>query len=191
VQNSSQNFTNSKKSSAPQPAGNAGLAPAPPPVPAPRPRSPRLQVYNTRPVVYYRDRYDPLFWWWLMDQSRPVRAQWVYHHYSDADPQRITALQQADPALDTEVEALKSQQIPVNSEFAPDGLPAEEMYRDPPDPPVEGDRLPDADSIPEFSQVSNFAPRPSTGGGSWLVLLACSTFMGWLIFFKRWKTASA
>jgi hypothetical protein len=132
-----------------------------------------------------------------MDQARPVRAQWVYHHYSDADPQRIAALQQADPALAGAVDALKSQQVPVNSGFIPAGLPPGEMYRDE-DTPAEVTGLTTSilaeeswDPPPNPTPANHYTAPGSTKGPSWLVLIASSAFMVWLIFFKRWKTATA
>src|SRR6185436_1237822 len=48
--------------------------------------------YYSRPMVTYRDPYNSLFWWWLLDRSLDDRAYWAYHHRYDMDPARYRAL---------------------------------------------------------------------------------------------------
>jgi hypothetical protein len=133
--------------------------------------------YYSRPVVIYRDPYNSLFWWWLMDRSLDDRASWAYHHRYDMDPARYQALVANDQQLETRVEQLEAQQAPRDPNYAPPGVDRDLMYSD-----------------RHVEQA--YSNRPTTSGvvAFWLLAvptaLAVSGFFIWLIWFKRWQTAT-
>jgi len=133
--------------------------------------------YWSRPVVIYHDPYSSLFWWWLLDRSLDDRAWWAYNHRYDMDPARYDALLAADQQLQARVEALEAQQTPRDPAYTPSGLDRDLMYSD---------------------QYVNrtYSSRPTMAGivVFWLlgiptVLAICVGFI-WLVWFKRWQTAS-
>jgi hypothetical protein len=133
--------------------------------------------YRSRPTVIYRDPYDSLFWWWLLDRSLEDRAYWAYHHRYDMDPARYQALVATDSQLEARVEQLEAQQAPRERNYAPAGLDRDLMYSD-------------------RYVAHTYSNRP-TGVGVvtfWVLAiplaLAVSAFFIWLIWFKRWQTAT-
>jgi len=133
--------------------------------------------YWTRPWVTYSDPYNSLFWWWLLDRTFEERAWWAYHHRYDMDPLRYQALLAHDRQLDQRIAELESQQVARDPNYVPPGLDRDLMYSD---------------------QYVNrqYSNRPTHGGtvafwvlGVPLALGACAFFI-WLIWFKRWQTAS-
>ena len=86
--------------------------------------------YSSRPVVIYRDPYNSLFWWWLLDRSLDDRAWWAYHHRYDMDPARYQALVASDQQLETRVEQLEAQQAPRDPNYTPPGVDRDLMYSD-------------------------------------------------------------
>jgi hypothetical protein len=133
--------------------------------------------YISRPVVIYRDPYNSLFWWWLLDRSLDDRAWWAYHHRYDMDPARYQALVAQDQQLETRVEQLEAQQAPRDPNYTPPGVDRDLMYSD------------------RYVQQT-YSNRPTISGaiGFWLLAvptaLAVSGFFIWLIWFKRWQTAA-
>ncbi len=156
----------------------------------PRRTWPQFSSYASRPATSFRDSYSPLFWWWLLDQSRPVRANWYYNHQSTMDPTRQSALMAADPQLQQEVSQLAAAGTPVNPAYTPPGIEPAAMMAEKEDlddttstpllPAMPADPQPDFHSAPEGSS-----------GPFWLALLGGGGFVTWLVFFKRWQTASA
>jgi hypothetical protein len=133
--------------------------------------------YYSRPVVVYHDPYNSLFWWWLMDRSLDDRASWAYHHRYDMDPARYQALVANDQQLQARVEQLESQQAPREPNYAPPGVDQDLMYSD------------------RYVERS-YSNRPTPAGAIAFWLLAVPTALGvsgffiWLIWFKRWQTAT-
>ena len=133
--------------------------------------------YWSRPVVVYHDPYSSLFWWWLLDRSLDDRAWWAYHHRYDMDPARYQALMANDQQLEARVEALESQQAPRDPNYTPAGLDRDLMYSD-------------------HYVGRAYTNRPTTLGvvAFWLLgiptaLAVCVGFI-WLVWFKRWQTAT-
>ena len=200
-QSSKRDFTQYKDSQNPRPATPAGGSGSynvqPPPVPSSSGWSrtttyiPTRQViitrpvriygvfnpYYTRPWIVYNDPYSSLFWWWLLDRSLDDRAWWAYHHRYDMDPARYDALLAADQQLSARVADLEAQQAARDPSYTPPGLDRDLMYSD--------------------HYVSNsYSNRPTflgvaafriliIGGGAAL----CFTLI-WLIWIKRWQTAT-
>jgi hypothetical protein len=116
--------------------------------------------------VTYNDPYNSLFWWWLLDRSLDDRAWWAYHHRYDMDPARYQALIATDQQLEARV-----------PNYAPAGLDRDLMYSD--------------------QYVSRaYSNRPTMLGviAFWVLgvptALAFVGFFIWLIWFKRWQTAT-
>ena len=142
-----------------------------------------VRVYNvfnpywSRPVVIYRDPYNSLFWWWLLDRSLDDRAWWAYHHRYDMDPARYQALVTQDQQLEARVEQLEAQQAPRDPTYTPPGVDRDLMYSD------------------HYVQRA-YGNRPTSLGvvAFWLLAvptaLAVCGFLIWLIWFKRWQTAA-
>ena len=201
-------FTRFKERQAPPPTLPAGgREPAadgesyrvqPPPIPAPGGGSYRarsyvpdpdaiatrsVRVYNvfnpysSRPWVTYNDPYNSLFWWWLLDRSLDDRASWAYHHRHDMDPARYQALIATDQQLEARVQQLESEQAPRDPSYAPAGLDRDLMYSD------------------QYVKRA-YSNRPTTAGviAFWVLAiptaLAVTGFFIWLIWFKRWQTAT-
>jgi hypothetical protein len=142
-----------------------------------------VRIYNvfnpywSRPVVIYRDPYNSLFWWWLLDRSLDDRAWWAYHHRYDMDPARYQALVAQDQQLEARVQQLEAQQTPRDPNYTPPGVDQDLMYTD--------------------RHVERaYSNRPTTAGviAFWLLAvplaLGVSGFFIWLIWFKRWQTAA-
>ena len=133
--------------------------------------------YAARPVVIYRDPYNSLFWWWLLDRSLDDRAWWAYHHRYDMDPARYQALVAQDQQLEARVEQLEAQQTPRDPNYTPPGVDRDLMYSD------------------RYVEQT-YSNRPTTMGvvAFWVLAiptaLAVSGFFIWLIWFKRWQTAT-
>ena len=133
--------------------------------------------YYSRPMVIYQDPYNSLFWWWLLDRSIDDRAWWAYHHRYDMDPARYQALVAHDQQLETRVEQLEAQQAPRDPSYVPPGVDRDLMYSD------------------HYVQQS-YSNRPTASGAFAFWLLAVPTalcvtgFFIWLIWFKRWQTAT-
>ena len=142
-----------------------------------------VRIYNvfnpywTRPVVIYHDPYNSFFWWWLLDRSLDDRAWWAYHHRYDMDPARYQALVANDQQLEARVEQLEAQQAPRNPNYVPTGLDQDLMYSD-------------------QYVTRTYSNRPTTQGviAFWVLAiptaLGVSAFFIWLIWFKRWQTAT-
>ena len=133
--------------------------------------------YWSRPVVIYRDPYNSLFWWWLLDRSIDDRAWWAYHHRYDMDPARYQALVAQDQQLEARVQQLEAQQSPRDPNYAPPGVDQDLMYSD--------------------RHVERaYSNRPTTAGvvAFWVLAvplaLGVSGFFIWLIWFKRWQPAT-
>ena len=142
----------------------------------------RLQSYFapywSRPVVIYQDNYNSYFWWWLLDQSLENRALWAYHHRADMDDARYRELVYQDLALENRVMELEQRQLPRDPNYVPTGMDRDLMYTD------------------NFVNRS-YLTRPTTAGrvGFFVLLVPVVAGMGWfltwLVFFKRWQTATA
>jgi hypothetical protein len=134
--------------------------------------------YSSRPWVTYHDPYNSLFWWWLLDRSIDDRAWWAYHHRYDMDPARYQALVASDQQLESRVEQLEAQQAPRDPNYTPPGVDQDLMYSD------------------HYVEQA-YSNRPTTSGVLAFWLLAVPTALGvtgffiWLIWFKRWQTATA
>ena len=133
--------------------------------------------YRTRPWITYNDPYNSFFWWWLLDRSLDDRAWWAYHHRYDMDPARYQALVATNQQLAERISELEAQQAPRNPAYTPPGLDRDLMY---------SDRYVDR----------AYSNRPTASGriafwvfGVPLALGACGFFI-WLIWFKRWQTAT-
>ena len=133
--------------------------------------------YYSRPVVVYSDPYNSLFWWWLLDRSLDDRAWWTYHHRYDMDPARYQALVANDQQLEARVQQLEAQQAPRDPNYVPPGVDRDLMYSD-------------------HYVAQSYSNRPTTSGVFTFWLLAVPTALGvtgffiWLIWFKRWRTAT-
>jgi hypothetical protein len=133
--------------------------------------------YASRPEVVYRDPYNSLFWWWLLDRSLDDRAYWTYHHRHDMDPARYQALVASDHQLEARVEQLEAQQAPRDPAYVPPGVDRDMMYSD------------------HYVQQT-YSNRPTPAGVFAFWLLAVPTavavcgFFIWLIWFKHWQTAT-
>jgi hypothetical protein len=138
-----------------------------------------LQNYASRPAVVYQDRFDALFWYWLLDQSLSTRAQWVVHHQASADPERIKDLYAADAKLKEQVEDLKKQIPQPNPDFVPEGLPKQEMFTEEPTEPF----LP----APPAEMYSTAQNSHGSSHFFWVAALGSLGGLTWLIFFKRWQ----
>jgi len=142
-----------------------------------------VRIYNvfnpywSRPVVVYRDPYSSLFWWWLLDRSLDDRAYWTYHHRYDMDPARYQALVDSDQQLQARVADLEAQQSPRDPNYVPPTLDRDLMYSD-----------------QHVARV--YSNRPTAFGAIafWVLgvptALAFTGFFIWLIWFKRWQTAT-
>jgi hypothetical protein len=133
--------------------------------------------YYSRPWIVYNDPYSSLFWWWLLDRSLDDRAYWAYHHRYDMDPARYDALLAADQQLSARVADLEAQQAARDPSYTPPGLDRDLMYSDHYVANTYSNR-------PTFFGVAAFRILIIGGG-----LAMCFTFI-WLIWFKRWQTAT-
>jgi hypothetical protein len=133
--------------------------------------------YYTRPVVIYQDPFSNLFWWWLLDRSLEDRAWWAYHHRYDMDPARYQALVASDRQLEARVEQLEAQQTQRDPAYTPPGVDRDLMYSD-------------------RHVALAYNNRPTLAGqiAFWFLgiptALAFCAFFIWLIWFKRWQTAT-
>ena len=133
--------------------------------------------YNTRPWITYRDPYSSFFCWWLLDRTLDDRAWWAYHHRYDMDPARYDALLATDAQLQARVAQLEAQQAARNPNYVPPGLDRDLMYSD------------------QYVKRA-YSNRPTRGGtvGFWIfgvpLAIGFCAFFIWLIWFKRWQTAS-
>jgi hypothetical protein len=136
-----------------------------------------FETYYTRPVVVYRDPYNSLFWWWLLDRSLEERASWAYHHRYDMDPVRYQALVANDQQLEARVEQLEAGQTARDPNYVPAGVDRDLMYSD-------------------GYVAQAYSNRPTLLGVAafWALgvptAIALSVFFIWLIWFKRWQTAN-
>src|ERR1035441_4627766 len=118
-----------------------------------------------------------LFWWWVLDRSIDDRAWWAYHHRYDMDPARYQALVANDQQLESRVAQLEAQQAPRDPNYTPPGVDRDLMYSD------------------HYVEQA-YSNRPTTSGVFVFWLLAVPTALGvtgffiWLIWFKRWQTAT-
>jgi len=138
-------------------------------------------VYNPywyRPVVVYQDPYSSFFWWWLLDRSIEDQAWWAYHHRYDMDPARYQALLASNQQLETRVAQLEAQQnVQRDPTYSPTNLDRDLMYSD------------------QYVNQS-YSNRPTTSGrvAFWVfavpTAIGCCWFFIWLIWFKRWQTAT-
>ena len=197
-QASKEQFSRFKEDSARSAAGAPSYGAKPPPIPSTgngsyhrtvyvpdtvviRTRPTRIynfySPYWSRPVIYYHDPYNSFFWWWLLDRSLDDQAWWAYHHRYDMDPARYDALLARDQQLQARVTQLEAQQVPRDPNYVPQGVDRDLMYSD---------------------QYVNRAyhNRPTTSGAVafWLLgiptAVAVCAFFIWLIWFKRWQTAT-
>lgn len=134
--------------------------------------------YTYRPWVTYSDPFSSLFWWWLLDRSLDDQAWWAYHHRYDMDPARYQALLANNQQLEARVAQLEAQQsVPRDPAYTPTGLDRDLMYSD-------------------HYVAQAYNNRPTRGGSVafWVfgVPLAGGfcVFLIWLIWFKRWQTAT-
>jgi hypothetical protein len=127
----------------------------------------------------YHDPYGSLFWWWLLDRSIDDQAWWAYHHRYDMDPARYQALMANNQQLESRVAQLESQQqqVPRDPAYTPTGLDRDLMYSD--------------------HYVANaYSNRPTRSGSVafWIfgvpLAIGSAAFFIWLIWFKRWQTAT-
>jgi hypothetical protein len=128
-------------------------------------------------VVIYRDPYNSLFWWWLLDRSFDDRAWWAYHHRYDMDPARYQALVATDQQMERRVEQLEAQQAPRDPHYVPAGLDRDLMYSD------------------RYVEHTYSNRRTTSGVVAFWVLavpmaLGVSCLFIWLIWFKRWQTST-
>jgi hypothetical protein len=136
-----------------------------------------FNTYSSYPWVTYRDPYNSFFWWWLLDRSLDDRAWWAYHHRYDMDPVRYQALVANDQQLQARVAQLEAQQVARDPNYVPSGIDRDLMYSD---------------------QYVNraYSNRPTMGGkvAFWVLgvplVLGFTAFFIWLIWFKRWQTAT-
>jgi len=93
------------------------------------------------------------------------------------DPARYQALVAQDQQLEARVEQLEAQQTPRDPNYTPRGVDRDLMYSD------------------RYIEQS-YSNRPTTMGvvAFWVLAiptaLAVSAFFIWLIWFKRWQTAT-
>jgi hypothetical protein len=134
--------------------------------------------YYYRPFVVYHDPYSSFFWWWLLDRSLEDQAWWAYHHRYDMDPARYQALMANNQQLEARVAQLEAQQtVQRDTTFTPTNLDRDLMYSD------------------QYVNQS-YNNRPTAGGkiAFWVLAvptaIACCWFFIWLIWFKRWQTAT-
>ena len=132
--------------------------------------------YYSRPTVVYRDNYNSLFWWWMLDRSLDDRATWAYHHSYDMDTSRFQNLLAHDAELAARIRQLEEQQVATNPNYVPPGIDPDLMYTD-----------------QHFNRVYSNRPTASGQIAFWLLLIptgiGTAWLLGWLIFFKRWQTA--
>ena len=133
--------------------------------------------YYYRPWITYSDPYSSLFWWWLLDRSIDDQAWWAYHHRYDMDPGRYQALLANNQKLEARVAQLESQQVPRDPTYTPSGLDRDLMYSD-----------------HYVSQAYSNRPTRSGSIAFWLfgvpLAIGFSGFLVWLIWFKRWQSAT-
>jgi len=134
--------------------------------------------YSSRPWITYHDPYNSLFWWWLLDRSLDDRAWWAYHHRYDMDPARYDALVANDAQLQSRVAQLEAQQVARDPAYVPPGLEGRDlMYSD------------------QYVKRA-YSNRPTMLGviAFWLfgipMAVGICGFFIWLIWFKRWQTAT-
>jgi hypothetical protein len=93
------------------------------------------------------------------------------------DPARYQALVATDQQLETRVEQLEAQQAPRDPNYVPPGVDRDLMYSD-------------------HYVAQSYSNRPTASGVFAFWLLAVPTALGvtgffiWLIWFKRWQTAT-
>jgi hypothetical protein len=129
-------------------------------------------------VVVYHDPYSSFFWWWLLDRSIDDQAWWAYHHRYDMDPARYQALLANNQQLEARVAQLEAQQtVQRDPTYTPTNLDRDLMYSD--------------------QYVNQSYSNRNTAGNRvafWVfavpTAIGCCWFFIWLIWFKRWQTAT-
>jgi hypothetical protein len=134
--------------------------------------------YWYRPVVVYHDPYSSFFWWWLLDRSIEDQAWWAYHHRYDMDPARYQALLANNQQLEARVAQLEAQQnVQRDATYTPTNLDRDLMYSD-----------------QYVNQSYNNRGTGASRVAFWVLAvpaaIASCWFFIWLIWFKRWQTAT-
>lgn len=146
------------------------------PTPTPTPKQQKFANYLTRPAVVYRDRYDNDFWWWLLDQPRPVRARWAYHHTNTMAPERYEALMRADEGLQEQVTALELEKVSIDADYVPEGLQKHWMYS----------AFIPSSQLEREARAAAAARTPAGRFWFWFWMIGGGGFLIWLVFIKRW-----
>lgn len=156
---------------------------------------PAFSSYYSRPVIIYQDSYSSPFWYWMLDQPRPIRAAWYYNHQQDMDPSRQAALVAADPALPQAVAEVAATTPTPDPKYTPPGIEHQAMTA-----PVEVESTSEDSTtdtslpvLPASNAFQNTYPvrNSSSPWPGMIIFIGGLGLVIWLVFFKRWKPAQA
>jgi hypothetical protein len=91
---------------------------------------PRYSYYSSRPRFYYHDPINDIFWYWLLDQSIDVQAQWAYNHREQLDDARYQSLLNQNAAISARMLMLQSQGVTRDPSYTPRGMDPDLQYSD-------------------------------------------------------------
>lgn len=80
------------------------------------------RYYNSPAPMMYHDSFNPWFWMWLMNQNHSTRAETIYHHRDEMDPERYKELLAKDAALEAKVKELEAQGVKKDPSYVPPEL---------------------------------------------------------------------
>jgi hypothetical protein len=138
--------------------------------------------------VTYHDDFDSLFWWYLLDQSIDVQAQWAYHHRYEMDAARYNSLLAQNAVLSSQVAQLEAQSALRDPNYAPPGFDTNVMYTS---NPVAATPVSAPVSTPTY--VPAYAPANVNSGHAafnifiWFAFAVLVVLVIWFIFIRQVK----
>jgi hypothetical protein len=132
--------------------------------------------YYGRPI-YYNDFFSPFLMGWLFSDAinSQQRALWMYHHQNDMDQARWNAMLARDAQLQSEIDALRSQNVVVDPDYVPSQMTDPDlMYSK-----EFVDASYDDASAPTFFGFLNFV--------FWIMMIFLVFFGVYVLFFKEFK----
>lgn len=80
------------------------------------------RYYSAPAPMMYHDSFNPWFWMWLMDRNNNTRAETIYHHRDEMDPERYKELLAKDAALEAKIKELEAQGVKKDPSYVPPDL---------------------------------------------------------------------
>lgn len=127
--------------------------------------------YGSPAPVMYHDSFNPWFWMWLMSQNNNTRAETIYHHKDEMDPERYKELLAKDAALEAKIKELEATGIKQDASYVP--------------PELKDDK----DLMYSNDVVKAAYDEKHSSGFPWFWTIVGVLFTGgiYFIFIKRWS----